>query len=62
VEWITFPSNTSGPLPRGNVGMFGTPLDLPVQRITKFALYICIKKHNVYEKSHLTVLLKAIHA
>jgi len=46
MEWITWPSNVSGPLPCGNVGMLGTPLNLPMQRMTKSALCIWRKREK----------------
>ena len=39
-EWITVPSKFSSPLFGGNVGMLGTPLNLPVHRITKSVTYV----------------------
>uniref|UniRef100_A0A7C9E9K9 Uncharacterized protein n=1 Tax=Opuntia streptacantha TaxID=393608 RepID=A0A7C9E9K9_OPUST len=43
MECMTLPSNTSGPFPGGNSGMFGTPLKRPMHSITKSTSYTLVE-------------------
>ena len=62
----TFPSNTSGPLPMGNSGLFGRPVNFPTHNITKSTSYSCLIhslliKINIYPLELIKLILKLLN-